>query len=172
MNLPIRVMVQAWMDSLSHDDTQRAVAELQVLNEASRQTKFRRALYSPLIDIKNKIDALQKAGFNTASLQLITWIEHKGLWKHLPIFVRQAETLLATQAILREAQVISAVPLSASEKNKLLIRLKKKFGEELTLKTRVDAQIIGGLVIDFAGVRQDASVRTKLAQVKAAITQS
>ncbi|HEX9996810.1 MAG TPA: F0F1 ATP synthase subunit delta [Abditibacterium sp.] len=61
-----------------------------------------------------------------------------------------------------DGEVISAVPLSASQIASLESALQARFGVKVRLKTRVDASILGGLVVRVGDKQIDGSVASKL----------
>lgn len=68
-----------------------------------------------------------------------------------------------------EAQVISAIELSASQKSNITESLKKRLGRDVTLNCRVDAAIVGGAIIRAGDVVIDGSVIGKLDKLASAL---
>ena len=68
-----------------------------------------------------------------------------------------------------KATVTSATPLDAIEVEALRISLRKRLGRDVELATAVDAELIGGAVIDAGDIVIDGSIRTKLARLGAAL---
>ena len=68
-----------------------------------------------------------------------------------------------------EAEVTSARPLSASETAELSKVLKAQLGREPRLSTRVDPDLLGGLVVKLGSRMIDTSIRTKLNGMRAAM---
>lgn len=69
------------------------------------------------------------------------------------------------------AEVVSAVALSAAECDALREKLEKKLSRRVELVLSVDASLLGGMIITVDGSIMDGSLRTKLAQVKHAISE-
>lgn len=61
-----------------------------------------------------------------------------------------------------DGEVVSAVPLSDAQIVDIKAALQKKFGVQVRLKTRVDQNILGGLVVRVGDKLIDSSVETKL----------
>ncbi len=75
--------------------------------------------------------------------------------------------LLADEAAGRvRASATSAVPLERSETDKLVAALSKELGREVRLDVSVDPAIIGGLVLQIGDRVIDASVATRLHQLR------
>jgi F-type H+-transporting ATPase subunit delta len=61
-----------------------------------------------------------------------------------------------------DGEVISAVPLSAAQIASLQSALQKKFGVQVRLQTRVDENLLGGLVVRVGDKQIDSSVASRL----------
>ena len=61
-----------------------------------------------------------------------------------------------------EAEVVSAYEVSAAQLKKISAALEKKLGREVTLTPRVDASLLGGIVIRAGDLVIDGSVRGQL----------
>jgi F-type H+-transporting ATPase subunit delta len=64
------------------------------------------------------------------------------------------------------AEVTTAVPLSAERAAQLRQRLAAATGRVVTMTTKVDAAIIGGVVTRIGSTVYDGSVATQLAKVR------
>lgn len=60
----------------------------------------------------------------------------------------------------------SAVELSESQKERLVAKLKEKTGRQILLTCNVDKSCLGGIRLEYAGKRFDASVKNKLEAMK------
>lgn len=61
-----------------------------------------------------------------------------------------------------EATVVSAVPLSAAEREKLLATLQARTGKTIHLTEKNDPAVLGGLRLDLAEERLDGTVQRRL----------
>ena len=61
-----------------------------------------------------------------------------------------------------EAEVISAFPLSASQKDSLVAGLKKRLGREVNLVAKVDENLLGGAIVRAGDLVIDGSVNGQL----------
>jgi F-type H+-transporting ATPase subunit delta len=64
------------------------------------------------------------------------------------------------------ALATSAVPLSDEDRERLVADLSKRLQKEVRLQTRVDPSILGGLVVQVGDQLIDASVQTRLQQLR------
>jgi F-type H+-transporting ATPase subunit delta len=80
----------------------------------------------------------------------------------LPGMIRAFAAIAAAQRGEVTAEVASAHPLSADQLSALQTRLKAREGRNIKLKTRVDPELLGGLVVTVGSRRIDSSIRTRL----------
>jgi len=64
------------------------------------------------------------------------------------------------------ATVVSASPLSRSQAGRLASLLSAKYGREVSLNTVVDPAVIGGIRVQIADDVIDASVASRLAELR------
>ena len=69
------------------------------------------------------------------------------------------------------AEVVSAAPLTEAQQDALRAGLEAKLSRRVTLSLSVDPSLLGGMIISVDGSVMDGSLRTKLAQMKEAISE-
>ena len=79
----------------------------------------------------------------------------------LPV-IRFFRRLAAAHRGETTAEVISARPLKDDQLATLKTQLRARAGRDVTLETRVDPDILGGLVVKLGSQMIDSSIRTKL----------
>jgi F-type H+-transporting ATPase subunit delta len=89
----------------------------------------------------------------------------------LPEIAAQYEQLRSEAERVVNVTVTSATPMAATEVDTLTQALKRRFGSEIALTQAVDAELIGGAVIDAGDVVIDGSLRGKLARLQTALSQ-
>ena len=80
----------------------------------------------------------------------------------LPAVIRAFQSIAAAQRGEVTAQVASAHPLSDDQLATLEHRLRAREGRTIKLKTRVDPDLLGGLVVTIGSQRIDSSIRPRL----------
>jgi F-type H+-transporting ATPase subunit delta len=65
-----------------------------------------------------------------------------------------------------DGEAVSAVPLSAQQISALNAALNQRFGVKVRLKTRVDENVLGGLVVRVGDKLIDGSAATRLEKIK------
>ena len=85
--------------------------------------------------------------------------------------VAEYRLLYQTAVAMSTAQVVSAVPLTETEKEKLSAALAARFGRTVTLECTVDESLLGGMVVRVDGKVLDGSLRSRLHAVKEVMKQ-
>lgn len=68
-----------------------------------------------------------------------------------------------------EARVTTSQPLQEAQRRHLLERLERMSGKRVALLERVDASVVGGVVLEMDGKRYDNSVATRLETIRRVI---
>ncbi|KHL18480.1 F-type H+-transporting ATPase subunit delta [Mumia flava] len=127
----------------------------QALNDRTAPVDARADLAGRLVD--GKVDAASAALARQAAAG-----RHRGFEQTLSDF--------GSAAVEREgrlsATVTSAYPLETAERERLAAVLGRKYGRDVHVDVHVDPAVIGGLSVDIAGERIDATVATKLAEAR------
>ena len=80
----------------------------------------------------------------------------------LPEVVRAFTTIAAAARGEVSAEVTSAHALSATQLKALSEKLKAREGKDVKLTTKVDPELLGGLVVRIGSTQIDSSIRTRL----------
>lgn len=80
----------------------------------------------------------------------------------LPAVIRAFHAIAAAQRGEVSAEVASAHPLSDEQLSALEQKLRAREGRTVKLKSRVDPDLLGGLVVTVGSKRIDGSIRTRL----------
>jgi F-type H+-transporting ATPase subunit delta len=84
----------------------------------------------------------------------------------LPQVAQAYETLVDAEVGRKRVRIRSAAPLGATEKAELTDLAKHLVGaREVLATTEVDAELLGGVILDAGGTIWDGSVRTQLARM-------
>jgi F-type H+-transporting ATPase subunit delta len=83
-----------------------------------------------------------------------------------PSIVAQFESLVEKAQGVQRAQVVSAVPLTAAESDRLLKELEQLTQGRIKLTTDVDADLVGGALVRIGDRVIDRSVRTLLESIE------
>ncbi len=80
------------------------------------------------------------------------------------------EAMRADAESVADVQVISAVPLDASQQQRLAAALKKRLNRNVRMHCSVDAKLVGGAVVRYGDLVIDGSVKERLARLAHVIT--
>jgi F-type H+-transporting ATPase subunit delta len=83
---------------------------------------------------------------------------------------REFERLIAAEERVLELELTTAVELTDEEAAKILGVIERSAGRRVEANRTVDAELIGGLVLQAGSVRLDASVRGRLEQLREQLT--
>ncbi|MGJ0237812.1 F0F1 ATP synthase subunit delta [Novosphingobium fluoreni] len=80
----------------------------------------------------------------------------------LPEIIRAFHTIAAAQRGEATAQVTSAHPLEEGQIEQLRQKLEAREGRNVKIRSSVDPELLGGLVVTIGSKRIDSSIRTRL----------
>jgi len=129
-------------------------------------------LQSPVINSAIKKAALLEVfnNINVLSVNLIeTLIKNKRINQLGDVAERYNELYDQLKGI-QVAEVTTAVPLTDELKNKALAKVKELTGKEATIKSEVDASILGGFILRVGDIQYNASIANKLNKLKREFT--
>lgn len=131
-------------------------------------------LDSPNIPLDERLSLIDEA-FSGAEEYTINFIKILCEKKSVHLFldcVKQYEKLYNKKHNIEKVTVITAVPLSDSLKEKLLLKLEKDLEKKVLLEMKTDKSLLGGIVIRTENSQTDASVRARLDALYKKITSS
>lgn len=134
---------------------------------------LRRLAGSPVIPAADKQKGLEaiadKAKFDPTTKKFLGLMAANGRAADLTGAVAAFETLYARHTGVVAAEVVSAKPLAAKQAAAVKAALKAALGREPELSARVDPGLLGGLKVKVGSRLFDASLKTKLDEMKFAL---
>ncbi len=115
---------------------------------------------------KAKLLAEKLRGINPLALNLVYLLVARDKLDVISGIAEEYETLLNEYRGIAEAEVTTVVPLTDDEKLNLKESIKAIVGKEIVLKTEVDPNLIGGIVVRVGGKLIDGSTRSRLLALK------
>lgn len=88
----------------------------------------------------------------------------------LPDIARQYEQLRAEAEKTLDAELISAMPVSDAQREKIAASLKERLGREINLVCKTDKSLLGGAVIRAGDLVIDGSARGRLHKLASAMS--
>ena len=121
----------------------------------------------PLADKRRVLQSLaERAEVQPLSANFLGLILEKRRLLHLPEIVLAYEGLIDERLNRAKATVTSAAPLPEPTLEGLRARLGMAIGKEIYLETRVDSEIMGGVVAQVGSTIYDGSLRTQLRRMR------
>jgi F-type H+-transporting ATPase subunit delta len=134
---------------------------------------LRRLSTSPVIASEDQQRGLvaiaDKAKFHATTRNFLGLLGQNGRARDLPGVIAGFEVLYAKKTGVVAAEVVSAQTLTAAQLKSIQTTLRTSLGKDPELTTRVDPAILGGLKVKVGSKLFDASLKTKLDQMKFAL---
>ena len=158
-------------DEKQFAQVEKDVKTFQDMLDASED--LRRLVRSPVISAENQAAALaallQKTEISNLTANFLKVIARNRRLFAVGDMLKSFRALLARERGEVSADVASAHPLSAEQMNALKDTLKAQMGKDVQINTRVDPNLLGGLVVKVGSRMIDSSLRTKLNNLKVAM---
>ncbi len=159
--------------AVEQNQLEQVYADMIVFNQAVEETKeFQVFLNSPVINSDKKKNVLNEvfAEFCTLSLSFIGLVTSKRRESLLPFVATSFVQLYKAHKGIVEITVYSATKLDASVREQILNKIKTSVVGEIELKETIDADLIGGFIVEMGDTRVDASVSSQLSNLKQRLT--
>ena len=134
---------------------------------------LREAAASPLIEPDEKTRALvavaEKIGLSPLGCNIVGVVAKNRRAGALPDVTRAFRAMLARHRGARQAEIISAKPLSDAERQSIVAAASKAVGAQIEAEARVDESLIGGFIVRVGSRQFDSSLKSKLAGMKLAL---
>ncbi|MBW3558776.1 MAG: F0F1 ATP synthase subunit delta [Proteobacteria bacterium] len=166
---------QALFDLASDADGIAAVeADLNTLRAMRVESPdLRRLLDSPVFDAADRSRALnalaERAGFQPLTRKFLGLLAANRRTSSLPQVIAGFRRLSAERRGAVEAEVVTAVPLTDAQRDSLAAALGQSLGKAPEVTLRVDPAILGGIKIKVGSRLFDASIKSRLDQLKFAL---
>lgn len=111
----------------------------------------------------------EKAGFSATTRKFLGLVAAHGRVSALPSIIFSFEALAAAARGAVSAEVTTAQPLTAAQAKGVAAALRQALGKDPEIETRVDPAILGGIKVKVGSRLYDASLKSKLDQLKFAL---
>jgi F-type H+-transporting ATPase subunit delta len=150
---------------------EQAMTQLQGLLDTSDD--LRSLVRSPVFSADEQGKALgvvmDKAQIGGLTANFVKLIARNRRLFVLPEMIKNFRTLVARGRGEVQAEVTSAVALNDAQLQQLKETLKASVGKDVSIASRVDSGLLGGLVVKVGSRMIDSSLRTKLNSIKIAM---
>jgi F-type H+-transporting ATPase subunit delta len=162
--------------AVNESDPERAGRELEVFVDlVKRHPDLERVLANPVVSAADKRAMVQQVvarlQLTTPTAKLLSLLAARGRLPLLPDLLDvYRERLMEHQRVIR-AEVTTAAPLSHDRVAQLQQRLVSATGRAVTMTTKVDPAIIGGVITRIGSTVYDGSVAAQLAKVRGRLSE-
>lgn len=166
---------QALIELASDSDQIAAVeGDLQAFKAMQADSEdLRRMMDSPAFSAEDRGRALaaiaERAGFNPLTKRFLGLLAANRRAQALPAVIDAYQRMSAERRGVVAAEVVTAVPLSDAQRQALQAALRQALGKDPDIAVRVDPAILGGLKVRVGSRLFDASVKSRLDQLKFAL---
>ncbi len=130
--------------------------------------------FSPYFSSAEKADGLEKA-IGGAEPELVNFLELLIEKHRMPVLFRirrQFDSLWDTENKRLGVTVTSAVELDPEVAQRIGSEIEQQTGETVELESRVDPDILGGLVVQVGNMVLDTSIRNRLEKLRKSVAQA
>lgn len=157
--------------AITESDPERAEQELAAFVDLVRtNADLQRTIANPVVSAADKRAVVQqildRLEPSTPVGKLVLLLASRGRLALLPDLLDVYRERLMEHRNVLQAEVTTAAPLSPERAAQLQQRLTSATGRTVTMTTKVDASIIGGVVTRIGSTVYDGSVATRLAKVR------
>jgi F-type H+-transporting ATPase subunit delta len=129
-------------------------------------------LENPEVDSRVKGDVLARVaeGSEEIVVNFLRLVAEKGRAGELQEIVAELDALVAAEQRILDVELTTATELSDQEFGRILGRIESASGHKVQASRKVDADLIGGIVLQAGSMRLDASVRGRLERLRQDLT--
>nr|WP_250649146.1 MULTISPECIES: ATP synthase F1 subunit delta [unclassified Actinomyces] len=106
---------------------------------------------------------------SASALSLLTWCVRHHAEGGVPANLRRVTELAAAMQQRVIADVVTAVPMTAAQEERLRALLARRAGSEVELNTLVDPQVVGGVKVTVRDTVIDSTVRSTVLGLRSAL---
>jgi F-type H+-transporting ATPase subunit delta len=145
----------------------------QLANMIESSADLTRLIRSPVIARDDQgramAEILKKAGMGELTRNFVGVVARNRRLFALPSMITAYQSLLAARRGEATAEVVSARELTKKQLEAIAAQLKKAIGSKVSVSTRIDAGLLGGLVVKVGSRMFDSSLRTMLQRLRFAM---
>jgi F-type H+-transporting ATPase subunit delta len=154
--------------ALETGQLERWQADLEKMGSVLQDKDLVSFLEHPKVSLERKSDMLQRLlqGIMPTAMNLAHLLVAKKRLRIVPSLVAEYRRLVNAAQGVVEADVITAIPITDQEAERIGKDLAGITGKTVMLGAKVDHEIMGGLVVRLGDKLMDGSVRTRLQELR------
>jgi len=160
-----QAVFQIAKDRNSLDEWQQ---DLKRIADLLQYSEFVSLVENPKLSFENKAKMTKEilGKINPLALNLAYLLIAKNKFKNAGQISKEFAHLVNEYHGVKNAEVITAIPIDSSDRKKLTQRLEHVIGSKISAEFKVDSDILGGVVARLDGSLIDGSIRNKLETLK------
>jgi F-type H+-transporting ATPase subunit delta len=146
----------------------------QFADEVDRNRELQVFFFSPYLSTAEKQEGIERA-ISGAEPELTNFLEllvDKHRMTEVFRIRREFDELWKQENRRLDVTVTSAVELDAAVVEKIGQEVERQTGEKVDLSSRVDGEILGGIVLQVGNMVLDASIRSRLEKLRKSVAQA
>ena len=154
-------------------DMNQAVQQIDALAVIAADPQMRRLADNPKVEAAQVFDVMNSVlgqPLSDSSKNLVKTLIDNGRLSVLPEIAAQFRVRVNARSGVSQATVYSAFPIDAAQLGEVVGALEKRFGRKLSASVELEPELIGGVRVVVGDEVLDTSVRSRLQQMKAALT--
>ena len=162
---------KALLRSVDLENVPQALSELVAVNDLMSASKeFNSLLVNPLFTPDERTNVLkqvsEKLKLSEYIVKFIMHLAEVEVIKALPEIIRMATSLYLEKKKKAKAVVMTPLPVSKEQENKLRASLKKVTDRELDIEYAIDPSLLGGVLVRIGSTMYDTSIKGQLRLLK------
>ena len=132
-------------------------------------------IQSPVIKVSEKTKLFEESfrgSFGTLTFSFINLVLERRREEYLAGISRYFLSLLKADQGIQSAELVTATPLDETLRQSILQFITRRFKTKIELHETIDDKIVGGFILRVGDQQVDASISTKLARIKSALSNS
>ena len=141
---------------------------LSLLRDVLSDETVAAVLTNPTIPLSTRMELISapSTALGKESINLAKLLIESNRVREISAIVDEYEALADAAAGRVRATVTTAIELTAHDRDRVASELSKRLGKEISLRLEVDPRILGGLKLQYGDHLVDASVATRLQQLR------
>ncbi len=170
----IRYAKAVFQLAVERDELENWLDDLTQLADSITNRDFVEILSAPRVPLSQKERIAREAlgsAVSPLALNLMFLLTSRGAVHRLPEIADRYQDMLDAHRGIERAEVVTAIPLDDVQRDSVVETLARTSGKEIRVTTRVDPEILGGMVIRVGDRVMDGSARARLQSMRREIAQ-
>jgi len=154
--------------ALEKGNLDRWRSDLRVIADTLKEPQLISILQSPKLSMRDKVNLLKQLlpDISPLAMNFVCLLVARNRLKLVDDVVAEYERRVDSYHGVEHVEVVTAIPLSIEEQEAVKEKLAALFGKKIVLASRVDPNLLGGLVARIGDKIIDGSIRTRLVTLR------